>query len=141
MAESLLFILDNAFQTIEYDTQNDIIYNKWKPSTEQMTTEEYKTHLTLLLREGDTRHTKYVLSDATEMKFMILPELQIWGAIAIAESIERNGNFKKCAIIQSVDIFVQVGLQQMMEEEQANVTPFQIQYFNDMEKAKIWILK
>ncbi len=135
------FILDNIFQTIHYDKTNDIIIVSWKPSTENMTSEDYKKHLSIILYEGEIRHTKYVLSDARQMKFAIVPDLQIWGAKAITESIIKNGNFKKCAIVQSPDIFIAVGLQQMMEEDEINTQKFQTQYFDDLENAKQWILK
>ena len=80
----------------------------------------------------------YQLVDERKSEFLITPDLQEYINEKLIKVGIMNGT-KRVALIQNDDIFVQTGVEQTLENEQAK--PLDIRYFNDENLAEEWLFR
>ncbi|GAB4199336.1 MAG: hypothetical protein OHK0057_31240 [Thermoflexibacter sp.] len=95
--------------------------------------QESMNHLEMMLKWHPTK----LINNWTDMQFTITPELQEWADRVILGPSLVIG-LHKIAYIVSKDLFAQVSIEQAMEESEGR--KFIIHYFEDIAKAKAWIL-
>jgi len=77
------------------------------------------------------------LVNEKEFKYSVVPDLQIWvNQVLVAPAIKDG--MKKVAFVVADDIFPQVSIEQLMEE---NKLPLEMKYFQTQKEARAWLLK
>lgn len=82
---------------------------------------------------------KNICTNGQNFNFVIIPEMQEWLDKNVSKVAVENGLIKKANIVSS-DFFAQVAIQQLFEEKNS-LGRFKIEYFDNEEDAKDWILK
>ncbi len=136
-------LLENKFLKAEFDVAQSYLYINWFPATEDMTYQEYKNVFHEIAEIVEANRVKYWLGNLVDFRFVVLPELQTWIVERINPKFVEAG-LKKMAITVPRDFFSEIALSQSVDEinesnaEQAN--SFKIQYFENEEGAKNWLL-
>jgi hypothetical protein len=130
-------VYDSQYLNSVFFPEQELIEMNWKPSTEKMTEEEYKQE-TLNINDIVLKfRPKKILFDASNMFFVVVPELQEWTnreGIPVSLSVGMN----KSAFVVSKDLFSQVSIEQTMEEQAGS--QFINRYFDNKEDARKWLL-
>jgi hypothetical protein len=71
-------LYDDPFLTILWDTPRRIIGIRWKPSTAQMTDEEFKASLTLFAGHVEKMGARGILVDVEDFRHRMGPDVQEW---------------------------------------------------------------
>jgi len=122
----------------QFITEKQQVNSKWLASTKNMTMEEFKKEMLDICEYYLDIKPKKLLSDATEMAFLVTPDLQEWVASTISPQFVKAG-IKKVAFLVPKEIFAQVALEQMGDESKNNKVPLAVQYFDNKEKANFWL--
>lgn len=136
--------LSNKFYEDNYvfiaeDLEKSFIYFFYKIAPENMPPmrdEDFQKSMTAYgKRVLEYRHS-YLLVDTSNGSYTIAPEMQEWVAKEIAPM---TMSLTRMAFVLSPDIFAQVSLQQMMEEEGISDKYSKPQYFDKEEDALQWL--
>lgn len=130
---------EGQFSISKGDIENKILYHIWKSTSENMQDEDFKEELLKTIKE-DNEDEKYssMVVDLRDFKFVITPEIQEWSDKNIFPLFREVG-LNRVAFVVSSDLFSQISVEQMLEEENAQKI-FAKQYFDDMLKAENWLL-
>ncbi len=128
---------ESDFIKINIDTDKDYIEAIRKLKTAFMTEEDYKRDVVDWIKIIETNKSKYQLVDDRDMKFIIAPEFQTWINENLVAPAVKAG-LKKVAFLESPEIFAQVSVEQLMDDRKDTI--LKVQYFEDEDKAKNWLL-
>jgi hypothetical protein len=109
---------------------------QWLPDSYRMTDEIFQKEIEAEKNAIETAKPQSIFADTLQMKFSIPPELQQWHNNLIFPSFNSVG-VKKLAILVSHDIFVQVSIEQLIDE--GATTGFITKYFDSEASALEWI--
>ena len=130
-------VYDSQYLNSVFFSEQELVEINWKPSTEKMTEEEYKQEILNINDIVLKFRPKKILFDASNMFFVVVPELQEWTnreGIPVSLSVGMN----KSAFVVSKDLFSQVSIEQTMEEQAGS--QFINRYFDNKEDARKWLL-
>lgn len=129
-------IYNSPYQTIEYDLEYKLLYVQRKSATDEMEDEDYKTELRQILKAIQEHQVCNVLVDERNFNFPIIPELQQWVASEIFPPAIASG-VQKLAFIKSHDLFVNVSVEQALNE--VKIGGFTVKYFEQEAEALAWV--
>lgn len=131
-------IYSSSLLDMDYDAKNNLILYTWHPTTAEMTDREYQTeHLQIVhfsQKYGIANH----LIDTRNFRYAIGLEMQEWANQNFYPPLIASGS-KKFALLIPSDIFAQVSIEQTIEEGKVEGI-VQTKYFQDISKAKSWLL-
>ncbi len=116
------------------DPIHKTLYQIYKDGkTENMSDEDYKTELFLILKNLVENNIYALISDTRNFKYTITIEMQTW---VIENIFGKNNILKKCAILTSEDFYAQLSLEQVLEDGNKDV--FVNRFFDDVHEAIDW---
>lgn len=110
---------------------------QWLASSEKMSEEDFKQEIEGEKKALEEVKPKSILADTLQMGFAIPPDLQEWHNNLIFPVFESIG-LRKLAILVSHDLFVQVSIEQLIDENNSNAG-FKTKYFDSEENAINWL--
>ncbi len=131
---------DSEFAFLEEDLEKSLVCYIYKvyEGKNLMTDEDYKQSMRVYGEQVFTnKHTK-LLVNTIHSQFSIVPALQEWTAIEIAPL---TISLQRMAFVMSPDIFSQVSLEQMMEEDGIAKNYSAPRYFETEEAALKWLFE
>lgn len=108
----------------------------WQTATEDMTEEEYHEQNDIILETVNEHNIRKHLLDTRKFNFAITPEIQEVVVQRFFAPLTLLGD-QKAAFLVPEDIFAQVSLEQVMEEEASGT--LKTRYFEDEDAAKTWL--
>lgn len=131
-------VFENHLIRMAVIEEHSILKVEWQPKTESMNNEEFK-EMTMKIADFVIEYSlKSILSDTRQFFFSIEPEIQIWAAenTIVPAAIH---SLKNVAYLVSSDLFSQISVEQLMQEEPA--LQLTTRYFDDEQEAFEWVLK
>ncbi|WP_291726998.1 hypothetical protein [Bernardetia sp.] len=132
-----MVIYESDYSIFDYDKENSIFSHIFKPDSENLDNEKFKEEMLIYLDFFAKYKPKKALVNNQEMQFIIEPELQEWHAQNIFPKCIELG-VEQAAIVETPDIFAQVSMEQLMEEEKTG--GFAVRFFDDTTKATNWLV-
>ena len=126
------------FQEISFDKSNNILKTSWNTPINLSET-IYRQELTKYFDLVEELAPQLILVDAVRAYYNILPETQDWINERNIE-ITKKINLLKMGWVVSSDLFSQVSFEQALDMVK-DASPFNINYFDDIEEAEKWLLK
>lgn len=112
------------------------LFIDWQPESSQMKEVNFKDQIKGERAAVDKFSPKYIIANTIDFGFPITPDLQEWHNNFLFPIFKKVG-IKKLAIIVSKDLFAQISIEQMMEEnKEINMVT---RYFTSFEEAKDWM--
>jgi hypothetical protein len=128
---------ESKYVIIDWEPSTSIISYIYTPDAdEHMTAEDFKENMTVYGSLCERYQPRCLLIDLRSLRFIITPDLQEWTAKEIAP---RTTSLKRMAILVSDDIFAQVSLEKLMEEEGIADKYSAPRYFDNESTAKQWL--
>jgi hypothetical protein len=128
---------ESKYVIIDWEPSTSIISYIYTPDAdERMTGEDFKANMTVYGSLCQRYQPQRLLIDLRNLRFTITPDLQEWTAKEIAP---RTMSLKRIAILVSNDIFAQMSIEQLMEEEGIADKYSAPRYFNSEVEAKSWL--
>jgi hypothetical protein len=132
-----MVIYESNYSIFNYDEENSIFSHIFKVGSEDLETETFKQEMLTYLDYFEKYKPKKALVNNQDMKFTIVPDLQEWHAQNIFPRCIQAG-VEMAAMVETSDIFAQVAMEQLMEEETTG--GFAVRFFDDVDKAKDWLI-
>jgi hypothetical protein len=107
------------------------------PDNVELTNELFMTMMSHYAELVEKYQPFYLLLDSRMGSFPVPPSVQEWVAKEIAP---RTMSIKRIANLISADLFAQISVEQMMEEEEI-AGYYQVNYFQDQELGENWLFK
>lgn len=130
-------VYESNYSIFDYDEENSIFSHTFKPTSEDLEIESFKKEMLIYLEFFEKYKPKKALVNNQDMQFIIVPDLQEWHAQNIFPKCIALG-VEMAAIVETTDIFTQVAMEQLMEEETTG--GFAVRFFDDVDKAKDWLI-
>jgi hypothetical protein len=129
---------EDEFVFIEEDLEKSFVHYCYKENAQGhlMTEEPYKRSMLVYGNQVNQNKHTLLLVNTLYSKFAIVPELQEWTAKEVAPL---TMSLKKMAFVLSPDIFSQVSLEQMMDEEGISDKYDKPMYFDNLAEAEAWL--
>ncbi|WP_448520543.1 hypothetical protein [Rhodoflexus sp.] len=132
-----MHVHESRYVIIDWDASTSIISYIYTPNAdENMTADDFKANMSAYGGFCEQYQPERLLIDIRNLRFTITPDLQEWTAKEIAP---RTTSLKRMAILVSSDIFAQISLEQLMEEEGIADRYSAPRYFESEEEAKNWL--
>jgi len=112
------------------------LYVAWTFNSEFMTETEFKVEIAAEKKAFDELPIQYILANTLDFRFIIDPNLQEWHNEFLGASFAK---IQKVAIIVSADLFSQVAVEQLMDDN--TTTGLQTRYFMSEQEAIDWLKK
>lgn len=129
-------MFQNRFVQFNLQPEENLLIETWTAETAQMLPFEWKNiHLDLVKAIEKYRPSK-LLVHSEYLNFPITPDLQEWIANNIFPRAATAG-LKKIAFVRPSDLFAQVSVEQLMEEDK--VQHFTTRFFPNAREARKWI--
>lgn len=125
----------SIYHQLEYFPDKSLLTITWTTQTMNMTEDDFKQVLLEILAFIKKNKVEWYLADTQEFKFSIIPEVQDWTNTHFLPQIFELG-VKKMAIIVSEDLFSQVSIEQVLEDNQSGM---QSAYFKTTDEALQWL--
>ncbi len=126
----------DKFLEIEINETDSIIICIWNKATSDAKSEDFKLWNTKIVETTQRYKPSHLLGNAKSYLFTVTPDLQEWSVSNIFEKLEQAG-LKKMAMIVSEEIFPQVSIEQLIEENKN--TTLITKYFENEEHAMKWL--
>ncbi len=127
----------NLFYQLTYDASQELMCYIYLEDNEEMTDEDFQQNMSYYAEMALKYQPKRLLVDNKLLKFTVSPELQKW---VVKEIAPKTISLKKIAFVVASDLFAQVSMQQMMDEEEITQLYGEPRYFSDANKAFAWLL-
>lgn len=125
--------------TFSFDAEKSLMTYNWFPESRLMNEAAYRAEMTANAEACEKYSPRVALVDLRDFLFTIGPELQAWTDEEIFTRFIKAG-LRKIGFIVSSDVFAQVSLEQMMEENVG--LDFQTRYFDENEEeAMKWLVE
>lgn len=122
--------------TISSVPDNRLLVAQWTEESESLKVEEFQAVNEFYVQAIHERGLTFLLINAQKFNFLIAPDLQNWVAEQIIPQAIGFG-LKKIAFVMSKEFVAQLSIEQTMDE--VIEKPFDMQYFDDEDKAYQWI--
>lgn len=133
-----MVVFESEFSIFDWDEANSIFTHTFKPGSKGLTDEKFREEMAIYVESFQKYHPKRAIVDNRDLGFTISPELQEWHSKSVFPPCIEAG-VERAALILTSDLFAQVAVEQLMEEEETGA--FQTQYFDDLENAKAWLME
>lgn len=134
----LALLNESTYAYISYDETKQVIFHEYKENTTaDMKEDDYKTELSTFLEKCLETRAKSVVGLTQNFEFAISPELQEW----TDKNIFAGHKFlKKCAVLVSEDLIAQLGLEQVLDEDDDSLVSiaFETKFFSKFDDALSW---
>jgi len=133
-------ILNHVYKIISYDAERSFWVARWTKNTELMDDKEFQETMLLYRSVTEKYNPDFVLVDLREFHFTIAPKMQAWLDKKIHSPLEKNFPVKRVAFLCSCSFFVQLSLEQTIDESPAqkdNKTKF----FKVEAEAEKWLFE
>ncbi|WP_026998252.1 hypothetical protein [Eisenibacter elegans] len=130
-------VFESDYSYMEWDEVNSIFSHIFKPGSEDLNNDVFKEEMQTYVQHFKNLKPLRAIVNNKDMRFALSPDLQEWHAQNVFPQCVEAG-VKKAAILVTEDIFAQVSVEQLMEEESSGA--FEVQYFEDAKLAKEWLL-
>lgn len=133
-------IYESKYQRVLYNPELSIFEEIWLPESEYMNDDIYKQEFRDILKAAQPYRgkTDKIFIDAVNAMYVVSPELQEWHNQNVFAKLIEMG-VTRFAVLLSKDLFTQVSYEQTFEE--AEDAGFLIEYFDDREQARRWLLE
>lgn len=128
---------ESSYLTIQYIEEGNYQINTWLPNSKNLDDSIFKTELAEQAKIALENKPSAFITDASSLLFSIHPDLQEWVNQTIFKDMYEAG-IKKLALLSSNDVVTQLSLEQLVDDY--TLKSFAIEFFDDAEKAKEWIL-
>ncbi len=130
-------IYNSKLQEIYYDASKSLIKNVWL--SDDMDFDDIKKEMKNWMSKFKEKKPKYMLTDSS-LDLIIVPEVQEWIIDFLFPTIVERGVLKY-ALTLSDDIFAEISIEQMFDEEKdIPSNKFQQYFFKDEKKALEWLI-
>jgi hypothetical protein len=129
-------IYENQFIRLFYHAETGLIHFHYHNDCTDMEEEDFKNNMRVYADAVEQYQPDKLLVDASILGYTIPVEVQEWVAKEIAP---RTVCLKRMAFVVADDVFSQVSMEQMMEEDEIAQNYDAPRYFNDPEEAKRWL--
>ena len=133
-----MVLFNDEFLTVTLDDTKTTIINTWAPTTEDMTDEEYQSHLLKFTELAKVHKPTYHLIRSVDFLYTITNEMQEWTNTEVFPGLIEAG-ITKIAFLVSSEIMAQLSIELALDE--SNASSFQVQYFDTENDAMAWISK
>jgi len=128
----------SANVNVEHNSETGVQIHRWTAATETMSNDTFKEEMYKIKEVVEYYKPWAVMVQAQNLNYILPPDVQEWNDINIVPAFLAAG-VKKFAYVMPKDIFQQVALEQLMDED--NAKNFNTQYFDDETKGMEWLLK
>ena len=111
---------------------------EWLQTTEDASWEEMQKAMIEYAEAAERFKAESHIINEKNQYFTFIPDYQTWIDQNVSPRTIKSG-CKRFALVKSDDIFIEVAVQQIFEEE--NTRQIQLQMFNSVDEAKSWIKK
>lgn len=133
-----MILHESAHVIIDWEPEQSMISYIYTPAADNtMSAEDFKYNMTVYGDCCERHQPARLFIDLRNLRFIITPDLQEWTAQEIAP---RTTSLKRMAILVSNDIFAQVSLEQLMDEEGIADRYSAPRYFESEAEAKQWLM-
>lgn len=130
-------IYESPYLVIEYIEEGNYQINTWLPNSKNLDDAIFKTEVSEQAKVALEKNIVAFVTDTTSLFFTIHPEVQKWVNEIIFKKMCEAG-VKKLALLSSSDLVTQLSVEQLVDDY--TLKGFAIEFFDDTEKAKEWIL-
>lgn len=131
-------LLENNILKMEYNKQRLFLKNTWIDES-YLDDEVYKESILIAIEEvKKLNEVRYMLSNTAKFNYVISVDIQNWVAERLFPVLAQK-KLKRSALITTLDIFAQVSIEQLTEENK--VAPIQRMYFKEEKEAIEWLFK
>lgn len=131
-----MIVQQTPFLTLNYVPEKELLELEWLSATSDMTAQEFQEQVRLENEALLTHKPKKLLAKTLEMEYTISPEEQEKHNDIILPTFKAIG-LKKLAIVVSKDIFTQVSISQIIDDD--TTAGYQTHYFDDTNSAIDWL--
>ena len=131
-------IKENDYCKIVYDAGKKLFEYKWKPGSENLDNEGFKTLLLEFAEMLKQRDAESFFADAREKQFIMTDEMQVWHDEVIVPKYVEAG-IKRIAFCVEEFTPVDIAIEMTFDEE--NSKNLQTQFFDSVDLAKKWLSK
>jgi len=124
----------SKYLTINHDDLNKIFINYWLSSTANMTNEEFKKEIGIIIELAEQFSIRGILVNSIDYMYPITPEIQDWYNEFTTSTLIKIG-VSKMVIIVSTDFLSRLSVEQMFDD-QKGIT---IAYYSDIKNAMTWL--
>ena len=130
-------IYKDEYLVCRFNSDLSLLEQKWLETTEDMSIDSFKKLSFKLLELYKKCDANKLLTDGTDFKFSISPELQEWTVKNIISGFIEKGITKYANVVPK-DLFANVSAEQMIEEG-IDAYPFTVKYFDSLDTAYKWL--
>ncbi len=128
---------ESPYLTIQYIEEGNYQINTWLPNSQNLDDAIFKTEVAEQAKIALEKNTFAFITDASSLLFTIHPDVQEWVNQTIFKDMYEAG-VKKLALLSSTDTVAQLSIEQLVDDY--TLKSFAIEFFDNTEKAKEWIL-
>ena len=131
-------VYKSNYQTIVYFEDKKMLRKEWTILTEDMEDDVFQSEVVKIAETAERCKPLRMCDVTTNFFYPITPELQKWVDTEIFPRFIKAG-LMRYALVISKEAIAQMSIEQTMEESQAQ--QFSVQYFDNEQKAKDWLMK
>ena len=126
-----MMLEDDDYWTMSHDEDASSIELDWKPSTAEMSAEDFKRALEHLAKHIGDQGASGTLIDVRSFKFAMTPELDRWRVVNIIPAYNAGG-LKRFAYLLPAGAEYRPG-------DGGDTATFITDYFDDPDRARAWL--
>lgn len=128
----------NNLGKYEFLPQINTLHWEWNPKTEHASWSDMQEAMIEYAEAAERFKAENHIINEKHQGFTFVPDYQIWIDNNVSPRTVASG-CKRFALVKSDDLFIEVAVQQIFEEQ--NTSQMQLQIFNTFDQAKDWIQK
>ena len=129
----------SKYLQFNFDNTNNILEFKWLENTRVMNEQEFINEINLTGEKIKKYKDCNVLLLSQEMKFAIVPELQLKANEILLPAYNTSG-VKKLAVIIPKELISEMSIEQTIEEKQEEHV-FKTKFYADKTEARKWLIE
>lgn len=126
---------EENYQTNQYFAEQKLFQSIWETPT-IMPEQVYREEIRKYYQKIEETRPLNIIIDASQANYTVSVETQEW-MVDTFSHIYLEIKLEKLALVMSEEFITQLSLEQTLEDMGA--TPYQIKYFDQLEKAQEWI--
>jgi len=133
-------ILKNDFVTVSYNSSRALLSLDWNLDTTFLKPLKFREILQRVVKRVEKLEVKLLLINTINFDFVIDPRMQTWLSAEFNQRLAKAG-LKKMAIVLPEAVFVQVAIEQVVQEIklQPTTSSFEVLQVNSLAKAQHWL--
>ncbi|HAS44020.1 MAG TPA: hypothetical protein DCS93_26315 [Microscillaceae bacterium] len=133
-------VLKNDFVTVSYNSSRALLSLDWNLNTTFLRPLKFQEILQKVVKRVEKLEVKLLLINTTNFDFVIEPRMQTWLSAEFNQRLAKAG-LKKMAIVLPEAVFVQVAIEQAVQEIklQPEIPSFEVLQVDNLAKAEHWL--